>query len=57
VKSRQEAIDWALRAPNPHGEGAEAEIEVRQLFELEDFGESEAIDRARELEKRLASKK
>jgi hypothetical protein len=57
VKSRQEAIDWALRAPNPHGEGAEAEIEVRQLFELEDFGESEAIDRARELEKRLATKK
>jgi hypothetical protein len=57
VKSRQEAIDWALRAPNPHGEGAEAEIEVRPLFELEDFGDSESIDRLRELEKRVASRK
>jgi hypothetical protein len=57
VASRREAIDWALRAPNPHGEGAESEIEIRQLFELDDFGESEAIDRARELEKRLATKK
>ena len=57
VKSRQEAIDWALRAPNPHGEGAEAELEVRQLFELEDFGKSEAIERARELEKKLPHRK
>src|SRR5262252_986165 len=57
VKSKQEAIDWALRAPNPHGEGAEAELEVRQLFELEDFGESEAIERARELEKKLPHRK
>ena len=29
------------------------ELEIRQLFELEDFGPSEAIDRARELEKQL----
>src|SRR4051812_46212216 len=35
VKSRQEAIEWALRAPAPHGEGAEGEIEIRQFFELE----------------------
>jgi hypothetical protein len=54
VKSRQEAIDWAMRAPAPHGEGQDAEIEIRQFFELEDLGPSEAIDRARELEKELA---
>jgi len=57
VKSKDEAIEWAKRAPAPHGDGAESEIEVRQLFELEDFGPSDAIDRERELEKELAKKK
>jgi hypothetical protein len=50
VKSKQEAIEWAKRFPNPHGEGTDSEIEVRQLFELEDFGSSEAVDRFREIE-------
>ena len=50
AKSRQEAIDWTKRFPNPAGEGQEAEIEVRQLFELEDFGPSEAVERFREIE-------
>ena len=54
VKSKEEAIEWAKRAPAPHGEGEECEIELRQLFELENFGPSEAIDRARDLEKELA---
>ena len=45
VKSRDEAIEWAKRFPAPHGEEAEGEIEIRQLFELEDFGPSEAIER------------
>jgi hypothetical protein len=36
VKSKQEAIDWVKRCPNPTGE--EGEIEIRQMFELEDFG-------------------
>ncbi len=49
VKSREEAVEWARRFPNPAGEGAEAEIEVRQLFELEDFGPSEAAERFREM--------
>lgn len=49
VKSREEAIEWSRRFPNPVGEGAEAEIEVRELFELEDFGPSEAIERFREM--------
>ncbi len=52
VKSREEAIEWAKRAPSPHP-GEECEIEVRQFFELEDFAPSEAIDRARELGKEL----
>ncbi len=41
VNSRQEALEWTKRFPNPTGDGKEAEIEVRQLFELEDFGPSE----------------
>jgi len=49
VKSRQEALDWTKRFPNPVGEGKDAEIEVRQFFELEDFGPSEAIERFREI--------
>ena len=50
VKSRAEAIEWAKRFPNPHGEGSDAEIEVRQLFELEDFGPSEAMERFKDIE-------
>src|SRR5579864_8920372 len=41
VKSREEAIEWAKRVPNPHGEGQEGEIELRQFFELEDFRSEE----------------
>jgi hypothetical protein len=40
-----------------HEYGQESEIEIRQIFELEEFGESPAIDRARELEKELEKKK
>ena len=45
VKSREEAFEWARRFPNPAG--ADGEIEVRQLFELDDFGPSEAVERFR----------
>jgi hypothetical protein len=38
VKSKEEAIDWVKRAPNPMPDGGE--IEIRQLFEAEDFGEA-----------------
>ena len=48
VKSREEAVEWAKRFPAPFGE-QDAEIEIRQLFELDDFGPSEAIERFREL--------
>jgi hypothetical protein len=37
VSSFQEALDWVKRCPNPHEE--ECEIEIRQLFEIEDFGD------------------
>lgn len=47
VKSKQEAIDWIKRCPNPH-EG-ESEIEIRQIFELEDFGESAAVEHHRQI--------
>ncbi len=49
VKSREEAMEWAKRFPNPAVDGNEGEIEVRQLFELEDFGPSEAVERFRDM--------
>ncbi len=39
VKSKQEAIDWVKRCPNPMP-GEEAEIEIRQIFAAEDFGDA-----------------
>jgi hypothetical protein len=36
VKSKEEAIEWVKRCPNPHNE--DSEIEIRQVFEAEDFG-------------------
>lgn len=38
--SLAEAIEWAKRCPNPMGPGAEAELEIRQVFEAPDFGEA-----------------
>ena len=55
--SKQQAIDWAKRCPSPHGGGAEGEIELRQLFELDDFGPSPAIEDARRLESEPVKKK
>jgi len=37
VKSKEEAIEWVKRAPNPFP-GEESEVEIRQVFEAEDFG-------------------
>jgi hypothetical protein len=50
VKSKEEAIEWVKRCPNPTGE--EAEIELRQIFEMEDFG-SELTPELRQQEERL----
>ena len=49
VKSRDEALEWSRRFPNPTNDGSECEIEVRQLFELEDFEQTGTIDRFREI--------
>lgn len=49
ARSREEALEWTRRYPNPRGEGLPAEIEVRPLFELEDFQPSGAVERFREL--------
>jgi hypothetical protein len=38
-KSKEEAIEWVKRCPNPMGADAESEIEIRQVFETADFGE------------------
>lgn len=50
VKSKEEAIEWVKRCPNPTG--AESEIEIRQVFEAEDFG-AEFTPELREQEQRL----
>ncbi|HET9439029.1 MAG TPA: YciI family protein [Longimicrobiales bacterium] len=49
VKSKEEAVEWAKRIPFTEGE-----IELRQVFELEDFGEGEAIEHHRRIGEQLA---
>jgi hypothetical protein len=51
VKSKEEAIEWVKRSPNPFP-GTESEIEIRQVFEADDFG-SELTPEVREQEERL----
>src|SRR4051812_34031556 len=51
VKSKEEAIEWVKRIPNPMP-GTETEVEIRQVFEVEDFG-ANATPEIREREKRL----
>jgi hypothetical protein len=55
VKSKQEAIEWMKRCPNPYN--GDGEIEIRQVFELEDFGTSDAVEHHRRLGEELAKKK
>ena len=38
VKSMEEAVEWVKKCPNPHCE--DSEIEIRQIFEVEDFGDA-----------------
>ena len=42
-------MEWALPYPNPAIDGREAEIEVRPLFELQDFQPSAAVERFRDM--------
>jgi hypothetical protein len=61
VKSKQEAIEWLKRCPNPMNE--ESDVELRQIFEAEDFGEAftpelrEKEERLRAESEKLAKKK
>ena len=50
VKSMDEAVEWVKRCPNPMG--VESEIEIRQVFEAEDFG-AEFTPELQEKEERL----
>jgi hypothetical protein len=55
--SMDEAIDWAKRLPFEAGgePDVEGEVEIRQVFELDELGEGPAIERAHEAEKDLPS--
>ena len=49
VKTREEAVEWARRFPHPAIDRGQAEIEVRQLYEIEDFEPNAALERFRDL--------
>ena len=53
VKSMDEAVEWVKRCPNPHA--SDSEIEIRQVFETEDFGEA-LTPELREAEERLRAR-
>ena len=55
VKSKEDAIEWVKRCPNPAVDGKEGEIEIRQVFEAEDFG-AEFTPELREQEEQLRAK-
>jgi hypothetical protein len=55
VASRAQAIEWVKRWPASDGDG-NVQIEIRQLYEIEDFGTSESLDRLIRLREELAGK-
>jgi hypothetical protein len=55
VRDRAEAVEWIKRCPKPHD--GDCEIEIRQLFELEDFGESPAVEQHRQLGEQMANRR
>jgi hypothetical protein len=52
VKSMAEAIEWMRRCPNPHEQ--DGEIEIRQFFEIEDFGASPAVEHHKAVGEQIA---
>ena len=56
VRSKEEAIEWMKRCPNPY-EDQDGEIEIRQVFELEDFAPGDAIDHHRALRETMEQQK
>ena len=55
VGSREEALEWTRRFPAPFEGDEPCEIEVRQLYELDDFPHSEPLDRVPRAERRPGS--
>ncbi len=55
VKSKEEAVAWAMRSPMPHGPDQPSEIEIRRVFEAADFG-PEAETHARALRNEIAKR-
>ena len=53
TRTREEALEWSKRIPNPHNE--DCHVEVRQFFELEDFAQTPALEKHRELQARMQS--
>ena len=53
VKSREEALEWTKRFPNPAVDGGQCEIEVRPFYDLGDFPQSESIQRFNEMKQSL----
>ena len=53
VRSRDEALEWSRRFPNPVGPGREAIVEVRQLYEMDDFSPSEPLEDFKRLDAQL----
>lgn len=47
ARSREEALEWTRRFPNPRGDGLPAEIEVRPLYGMDDLPPSTAVERLR----------
>jgi hypothetical protein len=52
VRSREEALEWSRRFPNPAGRGKEAVIELRHLIELDEFPPSPALDKFKQMDAR-----
>lgn len=50
VRSREEAMEWSRRFPNPAGKGKAAVIELRQLIELDEFPPSAALEQMKALD-------
>jgi hypothetical protein len=57
VRSREEALAWSRRFPNPAGRGKEAVIEVRQLIELDEFPPSDTLERIKQMDAEPLQKK
>ena len=50
LRSREEALAWSRRFPNPAGRGKEAVIELRQLIELDEFPPSDALAKFKQMQ-------